>query len=228
MEPMGSRVDPRLIPKRPNFAIERKLWKAGVSHIAGLDEAGRGALAGPIFAAAAVFASNGKAFRQLKGVRDSKELSAGEREHWRTKVEQKSLAHAVGQACADEIDQWGIIFATRLAMQRALKQISLKLEHLLVDALVLPENPLPQTTLLKGDQRSFSIAAASILAKTARDEAMLELAAAHPGYGLARHKGYGTLEHRRKLAQLGPCAAHRKSFDWRDPSLGEGKLVEAA
>ena len=223
---MGSRVDPRLIPKRPNFAIERKLWKAGLQHIAGLDEAGRGALAGPVFAAATVFSSDGKAFRQLKGVRDSKQMPPSEREKLRAKIKEKSLAYAVGEAQADEIDQWGIIFATRLAMQRALEQITLKLEHLLVDALVLPENALPQTMLLKGDQRSFSIAAASILAKTARDETMTGLADEYPDYGFDHHKGYGTLEHRRKLAELGPCATHRLSFDWRDPALEQEEHAE--
>jgi ribonuclease HII len=219
MDFMGSRVDPKLIPKRPNFAIERKLWKSGIEIIAGLDEAGRGALAGPVAAGAVVFANNGRAFRKLVGVRDSKQINQAQREYWREKIEAYCLAWSVGMASSAEIDQWGIIFATQLAMDRALQQIILKIEHLLVDALVLPENSIPQTMLLKGDQRSLSIAAASIFAKTSRDQTMVELHESFPEYGFAQHKGYGTRMHRGQLADQGASDVHRKSFKWKTEDL---------
>jgi ribonuclease HII len=219
MDFMGTRVDPKLIPKRPNFANERKLWKSGIEFIAGLDEAGRGALAGPVAAGAVVFANDGRAFRKLVGVRDSKQINQAQREYWRGKIEESCLAWSVGMASSAEIDQWGIIFATQLAMDRALKQLNLKLEHLLVDALVLPENSIPQTMLLKGDQRSLSIAAASIFAKTSRDQTMIELHESNPEYGFAQHKGYGTLMHRQQLAVHGNADVHRASFNWKPADL---------
>mgnify|MGYP002635282372 CR=1 FL=1 len=215
---MGARIDPRLIPNRPNFKIEKQLWQEGLRSIAGLDEAGRGALAGPVYAAACIFAPDGKAFRKLKGVRDSKEMSQAAREFWHDKVLANCLAYGIGEASAQEIDEWGIVPATQGAMERAIRQLQLKAEHLLIDALVLPENPLPQTKLIKGDQRSLSIAAASVLAKVARDQAMRDLAEQYPAYGFTQHKGYGTLEHRRQLDQLGPSKVHRLSFDWKAPN----------
>ena len=209
---MSRRVDPSLIPHRPNLAFERALWKQGIERVAGLDEAGRGALAGPVFAAAVVLPSKGYVMNRLRGVRDSKEMTASEREKWAAKIEMVALGWGIGAAGAKEIDAYGIVPATRLGMQRALAQIEEEAGHLLIDALVLPEMATPQSKLLKGDQRSLSIAAASVLAKVARDAALKALDSKYPGYGLGQHKGYGTKLHRGLIRQLGPSRIHRHSF----------------
>lgn len=217
MEIMSRRLDTRYIPVRPNFAFEKKLWKADLRRIAGLDEAGRGALAGPVVAGAVVFASDGKAFRILKGVRDSKEMSTTQRERWADKIQRTAAEWAIGRAEAEEIDRWGIVPATRLAMQRALGGLHRKAEHLLVDALVLPEVDVPQGNLIKGDRRSLSIAAASVLAKVYRDTEMRKLDTQFPGYGLSQHKGYGTAMHRKRILALGASRIHRHCFNLSGP-----------
>jgi ribonuclease HII len=145
-------------------------------------------------------------------VRDSKQLTPDQRETTREKILQLALAWGVGYATNEEIDLIGILPATRIAAWRALKSLSISPAHLLLDYIFLPDIPVPQTALIKGDCRSLSIAAASILAKTARDATLRELDQVYPGYGFAAHKGYGTEAHRAALQRLGACPLHRLSF----------------
>jgi len=200
------------IPPAPDLSFEARLWCGGVKHIAGIDEAGRGALAGPVAAAAIIFPAEPSLSHKLDGVRDSKQMTASERNAWAQRLPGIALDWAVGFAEAEEIDALGIVPATRLAVRRALSQLSLLPNHLLVDYLNLPGETIPQTSLIKGDARSLSIAAASILAKTSRDRVCRELDLNYPGYGFARHKGYGTQFHINALRQLGPSPVHRRSF----------------
>jgi ribonuclease HII len=146
---------------------------------------------------------------RLEAVRDSKQMTARARAYWAEMIREHALAWGVGIATSCEIDTLGIAPAARLAMTRALSECCFAAEHLLIDAFRLPESPLPQTAIIKGDQHSLSIAAASVLAKTTRDALMERLDVEYPGYGFARHKGYGTACHQSALAELGPCAIHR-------------------
>ncbi len=211
---MRVRFDPALIPESPNLDFELPLWQVGARLVAGLDEAGRGALAGPVFAAAVILPPEPeRMLRALAGARDSKQLSAKAREELAGRIKAESAAWGLGWAEADEIDRVGIARAGRLAFCRSLEGLALAPEYLLLDYFRLPEMNLPQTALVKGDQRSLSIACASILAKTARDERMRAEEESFSGYGFARNKGYGTLTHRRAIAELGVCVLHRKSFN---------------
>jgi ribonuclease HII len=196
----------------PDLEIEQSLWSAGVLNIAGLDEAGRGAWAGPVAAAAVVLPQRASLVSELSGVRDSKQMTPRQRQHWAGRIYEVAQAWAVGFASAAEIDEHGIVPATRLAMSRALGHLCLAPQQLLIDALRLPKVSLPQQALIKGDVRVLSIAAASVLAKTTRDALMIEMESEFPGYGFARHKGYGTALHRAALDLLGPCPQHRCSF----------------
>lgn len=209
---MTRRFDPGLIPPSPHLQFERALWKAGINNPAGIDEAGRGCLAGPVTAGAVILPAQETIADLLSGVRDSKQLSPAERDEARKIIEDVSLAWAVGWADNSEIDQVGIAPATRLAIWRALEQLVPAPDHLLVDYLVLPDIPLPQTRLTKGDARSLSIAAASILAKTHRDSWMMDRASEFPGYGFEKNKGYGTAFHRNAIQTRGSCKLHRMSF----------------
>jgi ribonuclease HII len=146
------------------------------------------------------------------GVRDSKQMTPAEREAWAPCIKTLASSYGIGFASACEIDTLGILPATLLAVRRALQGLAFAPDHLLLDYLRLPDDPTPQTALVKGDMRSLSIAAASVLAKTARDALLCELDAVYPGYGFASHKGYGTPEHRAALARLGPCSIHRLTF----------------
>ena len=177
-----------------------------------IDEAGRGALAGPVCAAAVVLPADPRVRERLAGAKDSKQMTPGRRETMAGLIRNTALAFGVGYAQACEVDALGIVPATRLAIRRALLAIDPLPDHLLVDHLALPGIPIPQTALVKGDCRSLSIAAASILAKTARDGEMVRLAARHPGYGWGSNKGYGTAAHLDAIRNLGPCAEHRRSF----------------
>jgi ribonuclease HII len=206
------KFDPRLIPASPDLSFELPLWSAGLQRVAGLDEAGRGALAGPVAAAAIILPAGPEILPALHGVHDSKQMTPDQRRFWAERLQAEALCYAVGFASHAEIDLCGIVPATRLAMQRALCQLPLTPQHLLLDFLDLPDLSLPQTGLVKGDRRSLSIAAASVLAKTARDALMCRLDQEYPGYGFAIHKGYGTLAHRRALQALGPSPVHRLSF----------------
>ncbi len=209
---MPLRIDPSLIPESPDLSFERALWKVGLRAVGGIDEAGRGCLAGPVTAAIVILPNTDKIQRILTGTRDSKQLNSNQRESLRVKVESSASAWAVGWASQVEIDQVGILPATRMAIWRAIDQLTQPAEHLLVDYLELPDISLPQTRLVKGDRRSLSIAAASILAKTHRDAWMIEQNRHYPGYGFAENKGYGTSQHREALLKLGPCSLHRRSF----------------
>ncbi len=196
----------------PDLNYELPLWAAGALHLAGLDEAGRGAWAGPVSAAAVILPQAADLCTRLKGVRDSKQMTPRQRFAWAVKIRVIALAWGVGFASHTEIDAMGILPATRLAMQRALAQLALPPQHLLLDAVRLPAVALPQTVLIKGDVHSLSIASASVLAKTARDELLIAWEQEYPGYGFARHKGYGTAAHRLALQMKGPCSLHRFSF----------------
>lgn len=209
---MTARFDPALIPPAPDLSFEQVLWAAGVLRVGGIDEAGRGPLAGPVAAAVVILPAHPNLLEQLAGVRDSKQMTPAQRQAACARIQAVAQAHAVGFAEAAEIDALGILPATRLAAWRAVQALAVTPQHLLLDCLFLPEIAIPQTSLIKGDQRSLSIAAASVLAKTARDARLLELEQQYPGYGFARHKGYGTAAHREALQRLGPCPQHRRSF----------------
>lgn len=198
--------------QHPDAAHEHRLKGLGFRLVAGLDEVGRGPLAGPVTAAAVVMPE--KIPDTWFGlIRDSKQMSSERREF---AFEQIQLhAHAVGVESGShaEIDELGIVAATRLAMTRALDDLGLTPDHLLIDALTLPAVSVPQTPIVKGDAISISIAAASIVAKVTRDRLMANsYEPRHPGYGFARNKGYGTAEHMAALRELGPCPIHRQSF----------------
>jgi len=197
----------------PDLSHEHQLW-ASYSYIAGLDEAGRGALAGPVCVGAVILPKNHPHLLQtLSGVHDSKQMTPRQRRELTPLIKDTSLAWGIGFAPAEEIDSLGIVPATRLAASRALEMLVIFPEFLLTDfRLELPELDIPQAALVKGDQRSLSIASASILAKTARDEFMLGLDEQYPGYGLSLHKGYGTRKHGEKLKELGHSPIHRKTF----------------
>ena len=209
---MKSAPSLEFIPTSPDLSFEVSLWEQGSEFVAGLDEAGRGALAGPVFAAAVIFPCNPGLESHLVGVRDSKQMTPSQREYWAEQLKIFALAWGIGAASHEEIDAVGILPATRLAMRRALEATQVCPQHLLLDYIQLPESPIPQTALVKGDRRSLSIAAASILAKTARDDLLRQLDKTYPEYGFASHKGYGTLAHRSALERLGPCSIHRYSF----------------
>ena len=213
--------------KYPTLDYEQHLWEFGFSFIAGIDEAGRGAWAGPVCAAAVVLPPDPSLTRILNKVRDSKLMTPLSRETWAPRIRLIALAWGVGFASAQEIDAVGILPSTKLAGTRALAALSpvpssLSPDHLLpsyhvpdyllTDYLVFPNIDLPQTALVKGDRLSLSVAAASVLAKTARDALMRTLDDQYPGYGFARHKGYGTRLHQQALYDLGLCDIHRKSF----------------
>jgi ribonuclease HII len=209
---MARRFDPTEIPAAPELKFERALWLQGLARVAGLDEAGRGAWAGPVAAGAVILPADEGILARLEGVRDSKQMTPAARASYAARIRLEAAAWGVGFASNEEIDALGILPATRLAMQRALAACANQAEHLLIDALRLPGVALPQTALIKGDQRSLSIAAASVLAKTGRDEWMETLDSAYPGYGFKRHKGYGTAFHQAALKKLGPSRIHRLSF----------------
>lgn len=212
---MVKKFDSALLPEAPDFQFENKLWQSGVRFVAGIDEAGRGALAGPVFVAALVFLPGADIDHQLLGVRDSKQMSPVQRQHWAAQLRQLAHNYAVGSASNLEIDEMGIVKATQLAIQRALTGLAVTTGHLLLDYMAHLPLPLPQTILVKGDARSLSIAGASILAKTERDAHMLVLDQQYPGFGFASHKGYGTLKHRQAIKRLGLSPVHRRSYQIR-------------
>lgn len=196
----------------PSMEYESALWQDGSTLVAGLDEAGRGAWAGPVYAAAVILPNDVRVKQILHGVNDSKKLSAKQRQRWKGCIQSASIAWAVASASAQEVDEMGIVPASCTAMTRALDQLHYRPTYLLIDYVKLPDCDLPQTSLPKGDSISLSIAAASILAKTARDEYMILLDEQYPQYGFARHKGYGTALHRTALQENGVCPLHRLSF----------------
>ena len=210
-----------MIPK-PDLTYEKELWSA-YSLIAGMDEAGRGALAGPVCVGTVILPKNHPLLLEaLSGVHDSKQLTPRKRSELVPIIKETVLAWGVGFASAEEIDSLGIVPATRLAANRALEALPQLPDYLLTDfRLELPELDVPQTAIVKGDQRSLSIACASILAKTARDTLMRELDVSYPEYGFASHKGYGTARHRRSIEEYGHSPVHRKTFKFHDADEDE-------
>ena len=196
---------------KPSFSEEESLLQQGYRLIAGVDEVGRGALAGPV-AAAAVILPHPCPFPWAKLVRDSKLLTPSQRQELARHIKEKATAVSVAMVEVDYIDKIGIAKASLEAMRQAVAQLSLSPQYLLVDYLKLPGIALPQKGIKNGDSLCFSIACASILAKVARDQRMRELDQLYPGYGLASHKGYGTAQHLACLRRLGPCPIHRHSF----------------
>lgn len=199
------------------------LRAAGHTRVAGLDEAGRGAWAGPVYAAAVVLPLDRPDLTELlNGVRDSKQLSPARRETLLPLVLEVADAVGVGWATPAEVDELGILSATRQAMARAVSQLDVQVDALLVDHVHLPGVNLPQRAIPKADVHCLSVAAASIVAKVERDQLMVTLDRNLPGYGFARHKGYGTRQHRETLAKLGPSSIHRMSWrPLRELSTGE-------
>ncbi len=200
-------------PERAGLEHEQALWAAGYRAIAGVDEAGRGAWAGPVVAAAVILPADPAALAPLLGhVDDSKRLTPAARERALALIEQRALAVGVGSMSSAEIDRVGIAPATRAAMLAALAALAVAPDFVLVDYLTLPGLAKPQRGIPHGDAASLSIAAASIVAKVTRDRWMAAQDEAFPGYGFAGHKGYGVTAHAQALARLGPCALHRRSF----------------
>ncbi|MGH2543175.1 MAG: ribonuclease HII [Ardenticatenaceae bacterium] len=195
----------------PSYKEEASLLAQGYSLVAGLDEVGRGPLAGPVVAGVVVLPPNPRG-RWVKQVRDSKQLSALQRERVLPYIQDAALAVEIGVSDSHEVDALGIVEATRLAMARALNSLALLPEFLLLDALSLPAVSIPQKAIIHGDALCLSIAAASIVAKVERDKMMECEDSTHPGYGFAQHKGYGTRAHFESLHRLGPCPIHRTSF----------------
>lgn len=195
-----------------SLAEEKAIQAKGYRYIAGIDEVGRGPLAGPVVAAAVIMPEKIRRSPGLNDVRDSKLLSRLQRERLFERILQTAVTIGIGIINSQTIDLLGIAKATRLAMQQAVLQLYPKPDFLLIDYLILPEIALPQKGVIEGDSICFSIACASIVAKVARDRLMIELDAQFPGYGLANHKGYGTPYHLKCLGRLGPCPVHRYSF----------------
>jgi ribonuclease HII len=191
---------------------EKSLYKQGYQYVAGIDEVGRGPLAGPVVAAAVIMPQKIRGSEWVDQVKDSKLLSSAQRERLYNRIVKISLSFGIGIISSQVIDTQGIAKATRLAMKQAVEQCNPSPVYLLIDYIKLPEVSLPQKGVVNGDSICFSIACASILAKVTRDRIMVELDKEYPGYGMARHKGYGTKEHLDSLTRLGPCFIHRRSF----------------
>jgi ribonuclease HII len=212
---------PRLTPRGASstqqatagLTLEAELWAAGYQAIAGVDEVGRGPWAGPVVAAAVILPADPRALAPFLGqVDDSKRLTSCRRERLFNPIQQLALATGVGRVEASVIDRVGIAAATKQAMRQALAALAVDPDFVLLDFLTLSDLPQPQRGVPHGDALSLSIAAASIVAKVTRDRWMFGQEAIYPGYGFARHKGYGTAEHHAALVRLGPCALHRLSF----------------
>ncbi len=233
-----------MMVQKPNLREEMALYVEGYRHIAGLDEAGRGSWAGPVVAGAVILPIVRPDLSQepvlseacpelcrriegLEGVRDSKQLTPRQRERQYGIIKSAALAVGVGIVPPEKIDEIGIVPATRQAMGLAIAQLTPPPDFLLVDYLSLPEQSTFQKSITHGDALSLSIAAASIVAKVTRDRLMVEWGARYPGYGFARHKGYGTPQHRESLARLGPSPIHRLSFAPMRLMLNRAKIASS-
>ena len=196
---------------------ERELWQKGLTFVAGVDEAGRGPLAGPVVAAAVVLPcswSETGLDDRLRGLNDSKQLTEAQREkYYSILTAHAEIRCAIARVEVEVIDRINILQATHRAMNLALEQLQPPPEHVLVDGRPVKSMRFPHTALVKGDARSYSIAGASVLAKVTRDRLMRELDRLYPGYGFAGHKGYGTPQHLAAVQALGPCPIHRRSFE---------------
>lgn len=197
--------------KYPNFVEEKKLWKKGYKVVVGLDEAGRGALVGPVVAAAIFIKPNCKIL--LKEINDSKKLSEKQREFlYNALVSHKDIKYGVGIVSEKVIDKINILEATKLAMKKALKNLKVVSDFLILDGNFKINSDISQKSIIKGDQKVFSISSASIIAKVTRDRLMKKYHKQYPNYGFDKHKGYGTKVHFASLQEFGPCKIHRKSF----------------
>ena len=205
------------MPTAAPYRYEAQAWRTGLSLIAGIDEAGRGPLAGPVVAAAVIIAPE----RRIKGLRDSKLLPADKREALYTIIRERAVAIGVGVVDHLTIDRINILEATRVAMMQALAALSIAPELIITDFVALRECPCPQRNLVDGDARCATVAAASIIAKVTRDRLMCEIDTAYPAYGFAKHKGYATAEHLAAIDRHGLCPLHRRSFvsEWRQGRL---------
>ena len=198
-----------LFPRpRGLYGLEREAWTQGLGRVAGVDEVGRGPLAGPVVAAAVIL----DPAQRITGLRDSKLLTESQRESLAEEIWAKALAVGVGEIDPATIDRVNILEATRLAMRQALIRLSDAPQLVLIDAVRLPGLDVPQRAIIKGDRRSASIAAASIVAKVHRDRLMTEWDRSYPRYGFAEHKGYATTDHLAALRRYGPCPLHRRTF----------------
>jgi len=196
----------------PTFIYEEQLWAKGFQHVAGIDEAGRGALVGPVVAAAVIVPAGSTYAGIWTQVRDSKTLKPDVRTELYDLVQREAAAWGIGCASPTEIDTIGIAPATQLAMQRAVEMLTPPADSLLIDWVKLPQIDLPQESIKKADLHIVSVAAASILAKVYRDRLLLEMDEQYPHYGFGNHKGYGTATHLAALTEHGPCPEHRHSF----------------
>lgn len=193
----------------PDYSIEKDIQSKGYELVAGVDEAGRGPLAGPVCAAAVILPEN----CEIEGLNDSKKLSEKKREALYDVIIEKAISYDIQLVDNNVIDEINILNATMLAMTNAVNSLSVKPDYVIIDGNKVPEQlEIPADYVVKGDAKSMSIAAASILAKVTRDRLMLELDKKYPEYELARHKGYGTKLHQEKLLEYGPCEIHRKTF----------------
>ena len=204
-------------PPSAPYRYEAQAWRAGTARVAGLDEAGRGPLAGPVVAAAVIL----DPVRRVKKLADSKLLTAERREELYALIHERALAVGVGIVDHETIDKINILQATILAMRAALQGLAVAPDLVITDFVALPSLPCPQKNLVDGDARCATVAAASIVAKVTRDRLMLEADKQFPEYGFARHKGYGTADHLAALDRLGACPIHRRSFSgvWRQGEL---------
>ncbi|MFR9049479.1 MAG: ribonuclease HII [[Clostridium] leptum] len=187
---------------------EKEAISKGHANVCGVDEAGRGPLAGPVYAAAVILPPG----LEIEGVNDSKKLTEKKREALFPEIKEKALAYCIASASEKEIDKLNILNATYLAMARAVEGLPVKADYALIDGNRMPRLPVPGETIVKGDGLSMSIACASILAKVTRDHVMMELDQKYPQYQFAKHKGYGTKLHTDLIRQYGPCEIHRQSF----------------
>lgn len=193
----------------PDMSLESKLRDGGFRAVCGVDEAGRGPLAGPVSAAAVILPEN----CDIDGLNDSKKLTERKREELFDIIKEKAIAYGIAFASVEEIDKFNILNATFLAMNRAIEALQMPADFALIDGNRIPKDiKIPCETVIKGDAKSSSIAAASVLAKVTRDRLMLSLDSEYPQYNFKKHKGYGTKDHRELIIKHGPCKIHRISF----------------
>jgi ribonuclease HII len=202
----------RFLQARPTLDNEKRLWQAGYQYIAGVDEAGRGALAGPVVAAAVIVPAHSHCCDVWAEVCDSKLLKPAQRSALLPRIQAAAMTWGIGAVDAETIDAIGIAAATKVAMTMAIDQLAPQPDFLLLDWVKLPQVPIAQESRVKADRDLVSVAAASILAKVWRDQHMATLHECYPHYGFSRHKGYGTAAHHAALAEHGPCPKHRHSF----------------
>lgn len=192
----------------PDYSIEQELHGEGFTYVCGVDEAGRGPLCGPVFAAACILPDG----LYIEGLNDSKKLTEKKREKLFDIIKKEAVAYSIASADVEEINEMNILEADLLAMRRAIDGLGVKADFAIIDGNIARDFQIPARAVVKGDSKSMSIAAASVLAKVARDRLCLELDREYPQYGIAKHKGYGTKEHKEALRKYGPSPIHRKKF----------------